>query len=147
MPVIHDRGAPLLFHLLAATPSGVTTLQDGAGIAASSTLRFDVNPASPCWMTVMSVDEKGEVSRLFPADADSQQVKAAGPLPGGVQLDGIGVERFFALCAPHPLVAAEVAAAVKKSVGAGSDAVRSATQLYGLAPDVVQSTVAVEKRP
>jgi hypothetical protein len=142
-----ERGAVLPFQVLVAGPDGATALSEGAQVPAGTALRFDVSPVRPCWMMVVSLDHSGQVSKLFPADTDSAWVTSGGALPGGARLDGeAGPERFFGLCAPSRLAFRDVARVLQGQHPAGDAAVRDTHVLNGLAADVLQSTVLLEKQ-
>ena len=75
-------------------------LSDGEAVPASAALRFKVHVSSPCELSVLSVDDSGQISKIYgPAAARGEAA-----LPGGAQLDGRpGTERFFAICTPKPV--------------------------------------------
>jgi hypothetical protein len=86
-------------------------LADGARVPPSASLRFRVAPSQPCHLWVFSLDQQGQVSRLFPPEGPAALVSAETTLPGGATLDGlVGLERVFAVCSPTPLEFKEVAA-------------------------------------
>jgi hypothetical protein len=114
-------------------------LEDGARVPASASLRFRVAPSRPCHLWVFSLDERGVVSRLFPAEGPAPLVSAETTLPGGATLDGVaGAERVFAVCSAAPLSFEQVAA---QSAGVS---VRGA----GAVPvDALQGSLWLEKAP
>ncbi|MCA1827470.1 MAG: DUF4384 domain-containing protein [Myxococcales bacterium] len=79
-------------------------LNDGESVAASASLRFRVQVSSPCELLVLSLDDSGQISRIYgpsPAKGDAA-------LPGGAKLDGrAGTERFFAICTPKRVAGIE----------------------------------------
>lgn len=79
-------------------------LNDGDAVPASASLRFRVQVSSPCELSLLSVDDSGQISRIYgPAKAQGDEA-----LPGGAQLDGRpGTERFFAICTPKPVAGIE----------------------------------------
>jgi anti-sigma factor RsiW len=92
------KGGALTLTAYAALASGVRAVEDGDAVPASGSLRFRVQTAEPCVLTLISVDAKGQVSKLY-----AREVRGEVTLPGGVQLDGkAGPERFFAVCADDP---------------------------------------------
>ncbi len=120
---------------------------DGARLAPKSSLRFRVAPGSACSLWVVSVDMRGEVSRIFPASGPAARISALTDLPGGAVLDSaLGPERVFAVCSPEPLSFDEVAAAGKR-LGVGAEPVRAARELPGLPPGTRQATLLLEKGP
>jgi anti-sigma factor RsiW len=123
----------------------VEALSDGARVPASAALRFRVSPARRCSLWLVSVDESGEISRIYPASGETgATVAQAGALPGGAVLDGKpGLERFYAACTPDPLPFATLEPAVKAASAAG---VRRGDPLPNLPRGSAQATVLVEKR-
>jgi hypothetical protein len=118
-------------------------LSDGARVALDANLRFQVRPDAPCHLWVLSVDQHGVVSRLFPAEGDAQRVSGETTLPGGAQLDGqAGPERLFAVCTEAPLSWAELQRAA--TLPSSADAVRATSNL---SLDGRQSSVLLEKSP
>jgi hypothetical protein len=89
---VGTKGAPLAIAIYAA--GATAPLADGDRVPASASLRFRVRAAKPCALSIVSVDESGQVSKLY-----SQPIRGDATLPGGVKLDGkAGPERFFAVC-------------------------------------------------
>jgi hypothetical protein len=84
-------------------------LNDGDEVPAAAALRFRVHTSEPCQLTLSSVDDRGETSRIHqgPAQGDAE-------LPGGVVLDGKpGTERFTAVCS-GPSGSAQASVLLKK---------------------------------
>jgi hypothetical protein len=143
---VGQRGAPLSFTVLRASGSQLVPLESGETIPANAELRFQVRTATPCALTVLSLDSTGQVSRLFPAEGVSAPVKDASLLPGGAAFDGVpGPERVFAFCAAQAgqLNQAE---AMLTSLGSGAATVRQADVLKQLAPGIAGATVLLEKK-
>ena len=135
-----------LFQVFARTPDGAQTVTDHGAVPRSAVLRFEATPPAPCWFTIVSVDGRGDVSKLFPEDADASLVSSAGALPGGAVLDdAVGPERVFALCAPAPLTLEQIALSVHQSVAIGDEAIRATRKVAGLPENVVQESVLIEK--
>lgn len=131
---IGTKGAPVKLTVYAALPSGPRLVDDGAPLPASASLRFRVNAAEPCDLSLLSVDGSGQVSKLY-----TQKVQGDLTLPGGVRLDGkAGPERFFAVCGPGYAQVEEGA----RQVG---DAVRQIRVLPGV--DAPQTSLLIEKTP
>ncbi len=128
---------------------GTRAVPDGAAVPASAALRFKVQPAADCWLWIMSVDESGEISRLYPPKGIPPDRRAPGPVPGGAQLDGLpGPERIYAVCAPSQEMAwAEVKAAAAAVATGGPERVRSARGLGGSLTGAYQASLLLEKRP
>jgi hypothetical protein len=148
---IHTKGdlGPLGFKVFAATAAGAVPVPDGAAVAIRSAMRFQVTSSQRCRLWVVSVDARGQVSRLYPTgDRAGAELTTGGELPGGAVLDDAsGPERFFAFCAPKPLPYATVERAVRRSVPRGAEGVRSVSAVSGLPEGTAQSSVLVEKKP
>ncbi len=115
-------------------------LLDGARVPATASLRFRVAPSKPCHLWVFSLDERSQVSRLFPPEGAAPLVASEMTLPGGATLDGVaGAERVFAVCSPQPLDFSEVAA---QAARAGAT-VRSSTTVP--LDDAIQGSLLLEK--
>lgn len=122
---------------------------DGAAVPASAALRFEVQPREACWLWIMSVDESGEISRLYPPKGIPPDRRAPGPVPGGAVLDGQpGPERIYAVCAPNQEMAwNEVKAAAAAVATGGPERVRAARGLGGSLSGAWQASLLLEKRP
>ena len=141
------KGGDLALSVFAEAPRGARALADGAQVPASAALRFQVRPAAPCRLWLVSVDAGGAVSRLYPPSGEAPVV-GAGPLPGGAVLDGRpGPERIFAVCSPGGVAFEAVERAARTAAAGGETAVRGASRLPGLPRDVLQATLLLEKRP
>jgi hypothetical protein len=128
---------------------GVRAVEDRARVAPDAAIRFKVG-AQGCRLWVVSVDAKGEVSKLYPSTGRyPAEIPSGGELPGGAVLDGTpGPERLYAVCAasselPWP----DLVLAVKDAAGGGAERVRSAGRLTKLPPDASQVTLLLEKAP
>ncbi len=120
---------------------------EGEAIPAAASLRFRFLGASPMWLSLMSVDQFGEVSRLFPGDAESARVSGGTLLPGGAVLDGkAGPERLFLFCGRERLREDELQQAVVRSIASNADAVRRVTTIERLREEVDQGSILLEKR-
>jgi hypothetical protein len=149
---VAQKGSALGLSVFAATATGPRALLSGEQVQAGAALRFQVRPAHRCRLWIISLDEAGQVSRLFPPGGDEgAEVPAAGaPLtvPGGAILDGRrGPERVFAVCAPSAALCYDDVDRAAREVGAGPEAVRRTTTLPGLPADALQATLLVEKVP
>lgn len=116
-------------------------LDDGVRVTPEASLRFQVRPDAPCHLWLLSVDQRGEVSRLFPPEGEAVRVVGETTLPGGAQLDGtVGPERLFAVCTESPLQWPELA----HVAALGPEAVRRTTTLPVAGR---QATLLLEKSP
>ncbi|HEY6101265.1 MAG TPA: DUF4384 domain-containing protein [Anaeromyxobacter sp.] len=141
------KGSGMTLAVFANGVSEHCAVKDGAGVAAADTLWFKVQPAADCWLWIMSVDAKGEVSRLYPPQGVAPDRRRTGPVPVGAKLDGVpGPERIYAVCAPSQATDfAEVKAAAAAAMG-GADNVRKARMLGGSLSRALQSSLLIEKR-
>jgi hypothetical protein len=130
-------------------PDGAKTVRDGEAVRPSAALRFAVGASGSCNLWIISVDETGQVSRIYPAEG-SASAKVSGnrvTLPGGAVLDGrTGLERFYGVCTPEPVAYEKVVQCVREAVHTGAD-VRKGPALSGLPKGSRQASVLVEKRP
>jgi hypothetical protein len=128
---------------------GPTTVPDGGKVNPAAALRFSVRPgaAKPCHLWLVSVDEAGQVSRIYPTKGDKgAQITQKTPLPGGALLDGkTGLERLYAVCSPEPIAYGQVESAVRASSSSGS--IRKGALLAGLPKGAAQTTVLLDKKP
>jgi hypothetical protein len=106
-----------------------------------------VRAARPCKLWLFSLDDTGQVSRLFPRDGrEGASVQGSAAPPGGAVLDGRpGVERFFAVCSEPGLPFEQVEQAAAR-FPRGPAGVRAAGVLAGLPDGAAQASVLVEKR-
>ena len=142
------KGGEFSLAVFVHASDGARAAADGAVVPASAAVRFQVRPARPCRLWVVSVDAAGQVSRLFPASGDAPgRIAEPGALPGGAVLDGrAGPERIFAVCSPAPLALADVERAAREAAGGGEARVRAGARLAGLPADAAQATLLLEKR-
>lgn len=144
------KGAALKLTVYAGSTTGARALNDREAVPASASLRFRVQPSAPCRLAIVSVDDGGQVSRLFPA-AGEEGVNVAQPqaLPGGAVLDGrVGPERIYAVCTPAPLPLSLLEEAVRAATPArGPGSIRTAGPLRGLPQGSAQTTLLLEKQP
>jgi hypothetical protein len=141
------KGVALKLDVYAAFDSGPHALSDKERVPASAALRFHVQPSRACHLSIVSVDERGQVSRLFPASGDvGPTVNKADTLPGGAILDGQpGPERIYAFCTPDALPVQQVEEAVKVAAGTGAASVRAPGDVHGLPSGTSQATLLLEK--
>lgn len=143
------KGTPFSVQAWRATAEGARPVADGDRVPASSVLRFKVALGTPCHLWMVSVDGRGEVSRLYPAEGKEPAPLAGGanPLPGGVALDGVaGPERLYAVCSPEPLALSAVEGAARAAAGEPG-ALQAGGPLRGLPAGTIQATLLVEKVP
>jgi hypothetical protein len=143
------KGGGLALTVFVDGADGARAAADGQAVPAGAALRFEVRPARTCQLWIVSIDGRGQVSRLFPASGETAaSVATAGTLPGGALLDGrAGPERIYAVCTPSALAFNEVERAAHAAAAGGDGGVRSARDLAGLPGNAAQATVLLEKRP
>jgi hypothetical protein len=142
-------GGPLGLAVFVQEGTGARLARDGEAVAAGAALRFRVRTAQPCGLWLLSVDARGQVSRLFPLQGErGAAVERTADLPGGAVLDGQpGPERIIALCAVAPMGWASAEAAVRAAfLVAGGESVRRGASLAGLPPGTVQDSLLLEKK-
>lgn len=133
---VGTKGAALKLTVYAAGPAGARALSDKDKVPASAALRFRVHASAPCTLAIVSVDDKGEVSRI----AGPVSVSGDSTLPGGAVLDGrAGQERFFAVCSRAAVPDLEQRV---KAAGVGGSA-----PLSGLPSGSTQASLLLDKRP
>lgn len=142
------KGPPLSLRVWAGTADGAREVADGDRIPAAALLRFQVASGRPCRLWLLSVDGRGEVSRLYPAPGDAPAaVSGEATLPGSVALDGLaGPERLYAVCSEEEIPLELVERSVHGIV-AGEAALRRGSRLQGLPAGIAQATMLVEKVP
>jgi len=128
---------------------GATAVSDGGKVNPKAALRFKVRPANakPCNLWLLSIDEGGQVSRIYPTQGEQgAHIAQPTPLPGGAMLDGkTGFERLYAVCSPEPIAYGQVESAVRATISSGS--IRKPMQLAGLPKGAAQTTVLLDKKP
>jgi len=143
------KGTALSMQVWAGSAEGAREVPDGGPVPADARLRFRVAAGQPCLLWLVSIDGRGEVSRLYPAQGDAPaSVKGGTTLPGGVALDGLaGPERLYAICSPEAVPLADVERSVRGAASGGADALRRGPALPGLPAGTAQATLLVEKVP
>jgi len=133
--------APLPLQVFVDRSGKAAEVHTGDRVHPGDGLRFVVD-APDREVVLVSVDARGEVSRLVPGG--SARVPQTGIVPGGSVLDGVlGPERIFAVELQPGMDVAKVEAAVRAAVASGGEqAVREARTLPIAAP---QGTVLLEK--
>jgi hypothetical protein len=140
---VGTKGNAFKLTVYAGLSEGAVPLPDRGVVPASAALRFRVQAANECTLSIVSIDGDGQISQIVPGVA----ISGAQALPGGAVLDGhAGPERIYAVCARSQIPAAELDQAVKGSVGIGQEAVRGGTSLRGLPDGAMQTTLLLEKR-
>jgi hypothetical protein len=98
----------------------ITPIRDGDALAAGDQLGFVYTLSEPRHLLLLGVDERGAITRYYPADGASSAPLAAGArvqLPLGVELDAQrGQERVIAFFAQAPLEEARVRSALLAEV-------------------------------
>lgn len=143
------KGTALSLQAFAGGEGGARALSDGETVPPSALLRFRVAAGSPCQLWLVSVDGKGDFSRLFPPEGDRPAaVRGGTTLPGGVALDGTsGPERLFAVCSSEAVPLDVVERAARAAAAGGVDGLRRAATLSGLPAGAAQASLLVEKGP
>lgn len=120
-------------------------LTEGAAVPAGAVLAFRIQSATPCSLTLLSLDP--ELSVLVPSpDQAPPLIEGEVQLDTGAQLDGApGPERFVALCARSAEDLPQAIQRVQEALEASS--VRALKTLPGLPPGVDHATLRVEKTP
>lgn len=141
------KGAPLAMRIWVGDAEGALEVADGGNVPLGSRLRFQVAAGSPCRLWLVSVDARGEVSRLYPAQGDGAgDLNGVATLPGGVALDDVaGPERLFAVCSTDALPLEAVERATRDAAVGGAEALRRSPRLEGLPAGTRQATLLVEK--
>jgi hypothetical protein len=142
------KGAAFKLTVYAGLGESARALGDGDVVPANASLRFRVQPSGSCHLAIVSVDETGHVSRLFPPAGDAVSVTKMQALPGGAVLDGrAGPERIYAVCAPAPIPLSQIEEAARAVSPPGAASVRAAGPLRGLPEGAAQATLLLEKTP
>lgn len=143
------KGTALSLRVFAGSAEGAREVADGERVPAAALLRFQVGSGQPCRLWLLSVDGRGEVSRLFPAQGHAPAAVTGGTiLPGGVALDGLGgPERIYAVCSEEAVPLEQVERSIRGAIADGPDAVRRGPSLRGLPAGAAQATMLVEKLP
>jgi hypothetical protein len=97
-------------------PAETTALRPG------ERLRLGYATAAPGYLSAVSLDERGEISALYPEGGGSLPVAATAQttyLPDSLELTGSGRERVFLFLADRPLDAEAVAQSVRQAQGKG----------------------------
>ena len=130
-------------------PGGAKTVGEGQAVSPSAALRFTVGGAGGCNLWIVSVDESGQISRIYPAEGNAAANVSGNriTLPGGAVLDGRpGFERFYGVCTPEPLAYDKMVQSLRDAVQTAAD-VRKGPALAGLPKGSRQASLLVEKRP
>ena len=148
-PEVQAKGAPALLQLFAQRGERVFAVGEGERLQRGDRLRFSVQPGSAAFVTVGSVDGRGNASLYYPSTAvaalraEGRDAGVAGLLPGSIVLDDApGPERIFALFSPTPLDDAQVRRALAVLAAAGPDAIR---RTRALPLPFAQASILLEK--
>jgi hypothetical protein len=146
---VKGLGGPALeVYVGEAGPEGkVRRLVDGDRVHPGDGLRF-VAQAPGKRVFIVTVDARGQVSKLYPASG-TEPVPASGILPGGAVLDAVmGPERVYAVYVPADVTTIDLreveAAARGVAEKGGPDAVR---RMEMLPVEAEQQSVLLEKVP
>lgn len=112
------KGGSLGLSVYTVDDSGAAVrLEDGARVTPAAALRFRVRPSQPCYLWLLSVDNGGLVSRLYPATGEAPLIASETTLPGGATLDGVaGLERVLGVCTLEPTSYQAVAEVTRQRV-------------------------------
>jgi len=129
-------------------PEGARQVMDGGVLPAGGELRFSVKPDdAKCFLWMVSVDATGAISQLFPVKGAEPENIPAGPVPGGVVLDGKpGLERVFALCADDRDVKWDDVRRAAEPAARSPEALRTTKVLAKPLDAECQSSILLEKR-
>jgi hypothetical protein len=143
---VGSKGPAVSLTVYAQAQGTATAVQDGQSVPAGAALRFRVQANRACHLWLVSVDQTGLISQLFPAQGElSSEKRIGGALPGGALLDGRpGPERLFAVCSEKPISLTELQHALKESVPMGANGVRDSHILSDL-PGAGQASILLEK--
>lgn len=130
-------------------PGGDRTVRDGEVIAADASLGVRVRSQKACRLWILSLDDRGQVSRLYPGEGTGgAAVSGQAEIPLGTALDGqAGPRRIWAVCTPSPATWKSLAKVIQAATGPGPEGVRtlpSATP--GMPAGTLADSVLVEKR-
>ncbi len=127
---------------------GPSLLMNEATVSSTAKLRFQVHPSSACYLWIFSIDQTGQISRLFPVTGEAQKIAEATTLPGGATLDGsLGFERFTAVCTTSPIAYGQVVEVVRHTKINDAFTLGRLTSIDGFPQDTLQQSILVEKRP
>jgi hypothetical protein len=142
-------GGSLGLGVFLRSDAGARPAKDGQPVPAAAALRFKVRPAKPCNLWVVSVDGRGQVSRLYPAAGpNGADLVRPTELPGGAILDGQpGPERIMAVCTPEPLPFDRIVDTVHGAMDHSVEKVRTVRSVPGFPEGTSQDSVLLEKTP
>ncbi|RMG19889.1 MAG: DUF4384 domain-containing protein [Deltaproteobacteria bacterium] len=95
-------------------------------LAPGERIRIQYKPGEWSYLTVVSIDESGEVSPLYPVSGTALPIGRDGPgahlLPDSIEFTGSGLERIIVVMTDRPLTVEEVAEAAREAYeAAGGD--------------------------
>jgi len=128
---------------------GARPIRDGEAVRADASVRFRVRAQKACRLWILSLDDRGQVSRLYPAEGTGgAEVSGQADIPGGAVLDGqAGPERIWAVCTPAPATWKSLAKVIQAATAPGPSGVRAPPSgTTGLPPGTVADSVLLEKR-
>jgi hypothetical protein len=135
---VRFKGA-LAVRVVARRGESQLVVQVGSELAAGDVLRFVVTVPAPGYLTVFSVDGRGELSPFYPEtdpakDARPLRLERAGQheLPGSVTLDDApGPERLFVVFSPEPFERAPLHARARELARRGAAVSAAALGIQG----------------
>ncbi|MBI5507891.1 MAG: DUF4384 domain-containing protein [Deltaproteobacteria bacterium] len=140
------KGSGLSLTPFVATPSGPKALADHDRVPRGAGLRFKVHADQACYLTLLSLDDAGQVSELYPTSPEPALIAAGETtLQGGIRLDDqAGSEQFFAVCTEAPVPMSELRALLTSTLGS---AARPLAAIDGLPDGTRQTSLTLEKAP
>lgn len=132
-------------------PEGPVRAEEGAGLTSGDQVQFRYAAQGRAWLLVLSVDGRGVITSLYPAEGgESVPVEPGGAhvLEGSIILDdAVGVERVFAFFSDEPLSFEAVRPKVQAAIDrAGGDLGRvESVDLEELSEGVAQATLSFVK--
>ena len=113
-------GDSALMRIATAAGENQRSLQpaESTALRPGDRLRLGYTRTKPGYLSAVSLDDRGEVSTLYPEDGGSLSVAATQGttyLPDSLELTGAGRERVFLFLADHPLEARTVEQAVRRA--------------------------------
>jgi hypothetical protein len=113
------KGGPAALMRIASA-NGQRSLQptEATALRSGERLRLGYSTSAPGFLSAVSLDERGEISTLYPEGGGSLAVAATNGtayLPDSLELTGAGLERVFLFLAERPLDAESVAQVVRQA--------------------------------
>jgi hypothetical protein len=114
------KGGPSALMRIASADSAQRSLQptEATALRSGERLRLGYSTSAPGFLSAVSLDDRGEMSTLYPEGGGSLAVAATQGttyLPDSLELTGAGLERVFLFLAERPLDAESVAQVVRQA--------------------------------